>query len=157
DDNDFDDITMKIPAQQVRPGVYLTVGETEILGSVISGELGELTTQPIKVNPAKLDSEVSGGLTGPGTNMILVGGPCANDLAKEFMGNPANCAEGFEEGKGIAKVMDLSNGKVALLVAGYSAEDTRAAAKVLANYKDYPLSGTEVEVTSVDMSTSNIG
>jgi len=41
---------------------------------------------------------------------------------------------------------------VALLVNGYSAMDTRRAARVLANYGDYDLSGDEVVVTGTDFS-----
>ncbi len=64
------------------------------------------------------------------------------------MGNPADCAEGFEEGKAKIKLFEDEN--VALLVAGYSADDTRRACTVMKNYKDYAddLGGMEVEMTA---------
>jgi len=48
------------------------------------------------------------------------------------------CYENFpvEEGQGIIKMVENGE-KVAVLVAGYSAADTRNAAQVLANYGDY--------------------
>jgi hypothetical protein len=38
-----------------------------------------------------------------------------------------------------------------LLVAGYNAQDTVGACYVLADYKDYTLKGTEVEVVVADL------
>ena len=85
-------------------------------------------------------------------NSILVGGPCANAAAATVMGNPANCEAGFEPGVGMLKLYEHSNGNVAMLVAGYNAVDTRNAAAVVANYKDYKsqLKGTSVEVKKVN-------
>ncbi len=83
-------------------------------------------------------------------NMILVGGPCANELAAEFKGNPEDCTEGYEEGMGLIEIAE-DGGKVAILVAGYNGEDTRRASKVLQNYADYALSGTSAEVTGTSL------
>ena len=68
------------------------------------------------------------------------------------MGSPADCTEGFEAGKG--RILLFENGdNVAMVVAGYSAMDTRNAAQVVANYGDYPeLAGTAMEVTKVGTS-----
>ena len=46
----------------------------------------------------------------------------------------------------------MDSGKVAMLVNGYSAIDTRRAARVLAEYNDYALAGTEVVVSGTDFS-----
>ncbi|MBT4271884.1 S-layer protein, partial [archaeon] len=102
---------------------------------------------PFSVGLAVLDSE-AGSMS---KNMIVVGGPCANTVAAELMGNPENCAEGFEAGKAMLKYFDRS-GMAALLVAGDQADDTVGAAYVLADYDSYDLSGDEVEVvvTSLD-------
>jgi hypothetical protein len=77
------------------------------------------------------------------TPMIVVGGPCANTVAAELMGNQADCAAGFEDGKAVIKFYEDSS---AILVAGYSAMDTQGASRVLADYADWGLSGSEVEV-----------
>jgi hypothetical protein len=79
-------------------------------------------------------------------HMIAVGGPCVNVISDEVTGDKASCTEGFSEGK--AKIAAYARGtKNVLMVAGFGAQDTRAAAYVLANHKDYPqLEGTEVEL-----------
>ncbi len=101
----------------------------------------------IEVGAAKLASEITSVVA---QNLIVVGGPCANSVASQLLDNPANCAEGFEEGKAILKLVE--NGEyVALLVAGYSADDTRRATAVLANYEDYALAGMEMVVTGTSL------
>jgi hypothetical protein len=70
-------------------------------------------------------------------NLILVGGACANSVVAFLYGFPEDCTEGFEYGKGKIQLMEHDNGKYALIVAGLTEEDTRAAARVLANYRDY--------------------
>ena len=116
-----------------------------------------MTITPIQVGTAKLASEVHD-ITAQ--NMIVVGGPCANSVAAELMGtSPETCADGFTEGKAMIKLYEQGS-KVAMLVAGYSALDTRRASRVLANYDQYALSGTEVEVsgtTLTDISVSAVG
>jgi hypothetical protein len=69
------------------------------------------------------------------------------------MGNPAECTAGFTPGKAVIKLFADKN---ALLVAGYSAQDTLGACYVLAQYKDYKLSGTEVEVVVADLNTITV-
>jgi hypothetical protein len=82
------------------------------------------------------------------TPLIAVGGPCVNDVARELMGNPEVCAEGFTDGKAMIKLWESQN---AILVAGMSGEDTTGGAQVLAAYKDYALMGDEVEVITTDL------
>jgi hypothetical protein len=82
-------------------------------------------------------------------NLIIVGGPCVNWVSAYFMDHPESCTEGFSPGRG--NILLFRNGKgIALVVAGYSAEDTRRAANILANYKDYSsnLFGTSLRVSS---------
>jgi len=70
-------------------------------------------------------------------NLIVVGGPCVNWVAAHFKGNPENCAEDYQAGRGYLEL--FRNGKgIVMVVAGYSAEDTRTAAKILSHYIDYP-------------------
>ena len=82
------------------------------------------------------------------TPLIVVGGPCVNEVAAELMGNPEVCAEGFTEGRAKIKLFADKN---AVLVAGYNGEDTTGGAQVLAGYKDYDLTGDEVEVITTDL------
>jgi hypothetical protein len=90
-----------------------------------------------------LDSEV-----GDPTDydLILVGGGCANSVVGQVPGLPACGEAGISPGEGIIQL--AANGdKVAMLVAGATAADTRAAAKVIANYGSYNLNGMSAKVT----------
>ena len=130
------------PKSQRLPQVFITVKGAAISTSDVAGETEAVTIQKIDVGATKLASEVS---NVQAQNAILVGGPCANAAAAEALGNPADCTAGFEPGKGIIQLVSHANGNVAMLVAGYSAADTRNAAQVVANYQDYKdsLKGTK--------------
>lgn len=80
-------------------------------------------------------------------NLIVVGGPYVNAIAATLMGDPTpeQIDKMFQPGKAKIKLFADQN---AILVAGYSAQDTTGAARVLATYfeADHTLSGDEVEV-----------
>jgi hypothetical protein len=69
-------------------------------------------------------------------NLILFGGPCVNSLTASFLGitYPAcgAAATGFEVDKAMLDLRDNGD-NVALIVAGWEADDTKRAATVLAN------------------------
>ncbi len=136
------------PESQRYPLVYIAAKGASFT------ETGATTTdavmvQRIEVGAAKLASEVS---DVKAQNTILVGGPCANAAAATVMGNPTDCTSGFEPGVGKIELWEHTNGNVAMLVAGYSALDTRNAAQVVANYNDYKgqLKGMKVQVKKVN-------
>ena len=79
-----------------------------------------------------------------------------NSAAAEAKNNPADCAAGYEAGKGLIELVDTGAGNVALIVAGYSAADTRAATGVVANYGDYELSGSSAEVTTATSTVKEV-
>jgi len=111
---------------------------------------------PIAFGMAVLDSEISVG----DDNLIVVGGPCANTVAYDLMGNPTACGEGFNPGKGLIKMFETDN-KMAILVAGYEADDTKAAAYVLTHYADSDYAAvldgkSEVEVTTANYEATEI-
>jgi hypothetical protein len=127
-----DKVVVSWPAAQLVGQAFITSGATQ---SVSSGSAGGIVTEEIvkiDVGAAVLASEVAGEETA--NNLILVGGPCANAAASVVMGNPENCAEGFEAGKAKIKLYTHANGKVALLVAGDQAMDTRGACQYIANF-----------------------
>jgi len=134
-------VTITYPIAEATADVYITSGVVSTAAA--AGEATGLVQ--IDVASAVLDSEVADWTA---QNVIVVGGPCVNTVAAELMGSPADCAAGFEEGKAKIKLFEDEN--VALLVAGYSADDTRRACTVLKNYADYAdtLVGTEVEMTA---------
>jgi len=141
DTNDQNSVTLTYPEAEAIADVYITSGVVST--SAAGGEVGGLVQ--VDVGSAMLDSEVA---DWEAQNVIVVGGPCVNTVAAELMGNPADCTTGFEEGKAKIKLFEGEN--VALLIAGYSADDTRRACTVMKNYKDYAddLGGMEVEMTA---------
>ncbi len=144
---DPDELTLTYPKNQMLPQVFLTSGSTTTASK--SGK----TANAKVVDATKLDTEVSSLWA---QNSIVVGGPCVNSLAAELMGNPANCAEGFSAGKAKVKVFE-SNGKVAMLVAGFSGADTRCAGKVLA-HRGHEVTGEERDIscTSLNYNSATI-
>jgi hypothetical protein len=133
---DQDTVTLTYPSEESRAIIYVTSGVTSTSSSGTSE--GGATTQKvykIDVGAAKLASEVDG--NEKSNNMILVGGPAINNAAYVWLGKPADPTTGFEVGKAKIKLMeDATTGKVAMLVAGWSAMDTRAAAQFVAKYAD---------------------
>ncbi|MBW2996216.1 S-layer protein [Candidatus Woesearchaeota archaeon] len=155
DRGDTDQKTVKIfyPGGESYGNLYLA--ESEAGFGTAAGVSGEAVCK-VSIPPAKLDSEVS---SVSAQNLIVVGGPCANTVAAEVMGVASTvpeCLAGFEEGKAMIKLMDTGAGKTAMLVAGYSAMDTRRATRVVANAGDYDLSGDEVEVTGTTLTDISV-
>ncbi|MFH1915714.1 MAG: hypothetical protein ABIJ21_00475 [Nanoarchaeota archaeon] len=146
--NEADSVTIDIPKQQRGAQVFITAGNVKATKSGASTG-GAYVINKAATGIAVLDSDVT---LGRG-NLIVVGGPCVNTIAQELMGNPENCAEGFEPGKAVIKLYDSKN---ALLVAGYGWQDTLGAAYVLADYEDYDLSGMEMEVVVADLDTISV-
>ncbi|MBN1792309.1 S-layer protein [Candidatus Woesearchaeota archaeon] len=146
------ELTINYPDTQRYAQVFLTAGTVEVKEGAIgeSGKLTSTTLNPIAVGLAVLDTEAP---DVGSAKMIVVGGPCVNVKAAELMGNPADCAEGFTPGKAVIKLFESQN---ALLVAGYSAQDTLGACYVLADAADYDLSGDEVEVVVADLNTITV-
>jgi hypothetical protein len=150
--DEANELTISYPEAQRYAQVFVTAGSVEVAEGT-TGESGKLMTSrvnPIAVGLAVLDSEAP---ALGSTNMIVVGGPCVNTVAAELMGNPVDCAEGFTPGKAVIKLFES---RKALLVAGYSAQDTLGATYVLADSADYDLSGDEVEVVVADLQNIDI-
>jgi len=99
---------------------------------------------------AVLDTEVTPDMN----NLIVVGGPAVNRLAAELLGVPYPTYGDTLEQKGILSpgegVIEVFTApKTAVLVMGWEAEDTRAAARVLALFltgQGYPQIANETEV-----------
>lgn len=141
-------VTLYVPATEVGYDMFLMPVNAEVIVSSTSTG-GAVALNPISVGMAILDSEASLG----SKPYIVVGGPCANTVALELMGNPADCAAGFTEGKAMIKLYSAKN---ALLVAGYSGKDTQGACRVLANYEDYGFAGAELEITTANLNSLTV-
>jgi hypothetical protein len=146
-DTEAETLTIDYPEQERGAQVFVTAGAVKTSKTGASGDA--YIVNKASVGIAVLDKDVE---LGKG-NLIVVGGPCVNTIAQELMGNPENCAGGFEPGKAVIK---LYGDKNALLVAGYDWQDTLGAAYVLSDYADYELAGTEMEVTVADLDTITV-
>jgi len=143
---DKDEVTLSIPDEQVYAQISVSTGATSSDGV---SELGEIVV---------LDSEVS---TVSSKNLIVVGGSCVNTVAAELLSNGAACGPSFTEKTGIStgeyiikSVGDAyTTGKIALVVAGYDAEDTRAGVSYLLNQDVDTTAGTTLKGTSETSAT----
>ena len=131
-----DEVVLDIPGDMVKANIA-------VKGTTSTTSTGGESCTVADITPeTKLSNEVS---TPTAYNLVLVGGPCANPLADSVGG--AKC-DTWALASGEALIKLVANGdKVAMLVAGTDAIDTRMAAKVIANYADYTLSGEEVTIT----------
>ncbi len=108
---------------------------------------GSTSYMPTKISPVSMTASQVASPTN--YNLVVVGGPCANPLAASVF--DVSC-DGWAYDEGEALVKLAANGeKVALLVAGTSATDTRRAGKALAAYESYAFSGSEVLVKGTTM------
>ncbi|MBI2498615.1 S-layer protein [Candidatus Woesearchaeota archaeon] len=136
-----DQVVVLIPGDQVQANVVIKGPTTKVSGGAVS-----YIPADISIN-TRLDTEIAG--SEANYDLILVGGPCANNAVAAAGLMTCESARGqLAPGEAIIKM--AKNGEhVALLVAGYEATETRMAAKVLAGYEDYAgkLTGGEVKVT----------
>lgn len=139
-----DEVRFLIPQDQVQ-------GNVVVKGSTATTSAAGQTCTVADITPVtKLDSEIAG--SEDKYNLILVGGPCANKAVEAVDTLGVTC-DGWDLAEGEAIVKLAANGeKVAMLVAGTEALDTRRAAKVVANYGDYKLAGTEKLVKGTTLS-----
>ncbi|MBW2979582.1 hypothetical protein KY307_02950 [Candidatus Woesearchaeota archaeon] len=153
DSDDKDDLTIEYPEEEVYADAYVTpIGATLIAGTNVEVKTIDVVS--------KFDDEVGSIADATTEGIIVVGGPCINKLSAEAMGKtyPACGADsGIPENKGIIKTYEVGDKKV-LLIAGWSADDTRRACLALKypTYKDWGLTGTEAEVTGTSLSDISV-
>ncbi|MFH1649142.1 MAG: hypothetical protein ABIA93_01185 [Candidatus Woesearchaeota archaeon] len=119
----------KAEADKVVAGIELLkivgiIDHTSPVTNRVTGETHDIPIIPIGRVMLDNDAEIGTG------NFLIVGGPCANKIASDILGNPADCTSGFEDGKALIQLFDR-NGFNALLVAGFSAYDTQRAVEFL--------------------------
>jgi hypothetical protein len=147
---DSTQLDLYFPPEDVDYNIFVAPPGSAVVSSGGSSGSTAYNVNPIGVGFAVLDTNAPNLGSSP---MIVVGGPCVNTVAAELMGNPVDCTEGFVEGKAVIKYYAASN---AILVAGYSAQDTVGASRVLAQYGDWDLSGNEVEVVVPSLSSIKV-
>ena len=146
-------VTVEIPSEEIKANIIITgPGETST-----TTEYSSVTINSVAgLDVVKLDSEVTDAAA---KNLILVGGPAVNSLTAEALGLsfPTYGADsGIPEGAALLKSIDNAFGgsNSALVVAGWSADDTRNAARYLQAYATNDLSGDSMTVTGPSTATS---
>lgn len=136
-------------------------------GAGVVGVYGENANIADNVGIVEIISSLGGGTTaaagikraaGADGLEIVIGGPCANPRAAMLLGNfdPAACTDGFEQTKARIQLFKTTSGN-SLLVAGFDADDTRAAANAIIKNREsldtfsveLVSSGTSLEASSL--------
>ncbi|MCK5042702.1 MAG: hypothetical protein KAR51_01640 [Candidatus Aenigmarchaeota archaeon] len=142
---DSDKVILAIPSEQVKATVTIS-GPGSSVSTTTATEGGYTPAALPATGIAKVDSEAEAAKSG---NLILVGGPAVNSLVAELAAaDKTRTAEGWRaETDGVRDYADtaliqavddaFTSGKTALVVAGYSSEDTANAAYVLQNYAKF--------------------
>lgn len=131
--------TLSVPHEQQVPIIVVSgKGATKT-----NTDTGAYVINPLPVGLVVKDTEAQNMLGSE--NLLVVGGPYVNSIAAQLMGNPTaeQIEQMFEPGRAKIVLFDNQN---AILVAGYTAQDTVGASRVLAKYETYDLTGKEVEV-----------
>jgi len=150
DQNDEpEELTIEYPLLQRGAHVFVTAGTTKASRSAGGGAV---VVNKVEVGKVLMDTEVAD-ITAQ--NAIVVGGPCVNTAAADLLGNPEDCTEGFTEGEAMIKLF-VNGDNVAMLVAGYSGDDTRQATAVVAEYDKYDMSGEEVSVNTQTLQITTV-
>ncbi|MBW3002531.1 hypothetical protein KY338_05225 [Candidatus Woesearchaeota archaeon] len=146
-----EDLTAEYPLSQRGARVFVTGGQVSV-ADVVGGGTSE-QIQPIQLGTAKLASEIAD-ITQ--WNAIVVGGPCANPIAAQLMGNPDPCWESIPENKAIVKLYTHANGRVALLVAGRTAKNTRQGCRAVATGQVTSVAGTSAMVSGTSLTDTTV-
>lgn len=113
------------------------VAATELLAGV------EFDSRAGDYAPDTLDTDLN---SIAGKNAILIGNPCNNKFIAKLMPYVNDCLEDFNSGEAIIKLFKTGDNTYALVVGGYSGQDTRRAAQYMGNYKSKTLGRTEMKV-----------
>jgi len=147
DSSDEKFVKVHYPKEETEVNVF--IAPVSAVSSVTSGTIETTTINQINIQSTVTDEEIT---DIPSHNLIIIGGPCINKIAAKLLGNPDPCTTGFKKGSAIIRLLDNGD-KVAMLIAGYDAGDTRRAATAVAQYKKYQsgFKGTQAEVTGTSI------
>jgi hypothetical protein len=162
EDNANDDkVMLYVPAGQVKATVIISSEETTSEDTEDT-ETGDVIKEvkPIRTAVAKLDTEISDPAT-ISKHLILVGDAAVNRLAAKARGvsYPTYGSAGvfeFGEGEAVIKIYDgvFKEGQQVVLVAGWTADDTRLATLVAQNWQEH-LDGETATAVLVSGTPSN--
>ncbi len=154
-----DTAVFQIPADLVKDKyLFGTFGGTTTT-TTTSGTVYSFTG-PITSPVAYLDTDMTTEKKAA-KDLVVVGGPCINSVAADVLGltYPAcGAASGITANTAMIKEVDnkYASGQNIVLVAGWSASDTRLAADVLQNYDQATVSGKLVGKSSVTVSGTSV-
>jgi len=128
-DSDQPTATISYPDEQVYAELYIAAADASITAGTTAGassaQLGDVLVR---------DSEMSSVST---KNLVIIGGSCINSAASKLLGG-AGCGSSWMTATGVGSGQFLiqsfageTEGKIALLVAGYDVSDTANAGKYL--------------------------
>jgi hypothetical protein len=152
---DSDQLEIAVPSEQLKATVVVEGPKTSVTAA--AGTTVKKAV-PIVDNIARLDTEVTETIK-QSKNLVLVGGPAVNQLTAQALGlsfPSYGNASTIPEGAAMIKLVDnaFTQGKTALVVAGWDAENTRAACSVLQQFSTYAdLTGTGVKVSGTTTPT----
>jgi len=154
---DSDQLEFAVPSEQLKATVVVQ-GSTST--TTITNGTAIKKAVPIVDNIARLDTDSGMAALTQSKNLILVGGPCVNTLTAQALGLPAGTcgnASTVPVNNAMIKIVNnaFTNGLTALVVAGWEADNTRAACSVLQQFSSYTagLTGTGVEVDGTSSPT----
>lgn len=148
-------VTLTFPESQMYFDVVFSAISASVSGGVTGGAKGgQIGNVVVK------DTEVS---SVSSKNLIVVGGSCINSVAANLLGGAA-CGSGFTDKTGVGSGQFLiqsmastySSSKVALVVAGYEADDTVNAATYLINQGVDTTAGKKYKGTSATSATLEV-
>jgi hypothetical protein len=147
---DSDQLELAVPSEQIKATVVVQGPQST---TTVTNGTAIKKAVPIVDNIARLDTDSGMAALTQSKNLILVGGPCVNSLTAQALGLPAGtcgAASTVPANNAMIKIVNnaFAQGLTALVVAGWDAENTRAACSVLQQFSSYSatLTGTGVEV-----------
>ncbi|QGA80933.1 S-layer protein [Candidatus Nanohalobium constans] len=140
-DDEGDDeevVSINMPSGQATSGFAMTGADGALSADGSSGGSATAAAPTGQYASGVLADDGNVGQVKNNDNLILVGGPNANSLTQELVDdNQTMPAGNYTTGQGMIQMVDgFSEGQSALVVAGATGEDTRAAADFLADYRN---------------------
>jgi len=162
--NTQNELTLTYPDEQAFGAFFVETGATTTTTATGAGVVETTTVTKIDVGAAVLDTDPAVAGHETEKNLIVVGGPAINKAAAVLLGLPFpsyGAASTIPENAAIIKLVEQTDGTVAVIVAGWTADDSQRASRVLADYATYQdagtLTGTEVQVTGTSLTDITVG
>lgn len=144
-----DQVVLEIPGDQVQANIVVKGAAT-----TVSKGGGGYQINPLPSPIAVIDTQIAGNENS--YNIIAIGGPAVNAVAEKFLGLTADQYRAqYTPGEAVLKLVQNGN-NVALVAAGYNAEDTRRAALVISNHASFSLKATEQVVKGSSLNLADI-